>query len=49
MAEVQVRVNGRSYVVGCEDGQGQLPSRVIKVPGIGCLRRDPQQTRRALR
>ena len=21
MAEVQVRVNGRSYVVGCEDGQ----------------------------
>ncbi len=23
MAEVQVRVNGRSYVVGCEDGQEQ--------------------------
>ena len=31
MAEVQVRVNGRSYVVGCEDGQEQHVQTLAQV------------------
>ena len=31
MAEVQVRVNGRSYAVGCEDGQEEHVQSLAKV------------------